>query len=84
MDQIDIHRLMRRAADAISPILDRLYAKALKSEQLISDPTISKFDLNFWLQNAQRQLRSTPFKCIVPALCAMVHVYMYVHVSSEV
>ena len=84
MDQIDIHRLLRRAADAISPILDRLYAKALKSEQLISDPTISKFDLNFWLQNAQRQLRSMSIlcKCIILAPCAMV--YMYVHVSTEV
>ena len=57
MDPIDIHRLMRRAAEAISPILDRLYTKALQTHEILSDPTISKFDLNFRLQNAQRQLR---------------------------
>ena len=72
MDPIDIHRLMRRAAEAINPILDRLYAKALQTHELTSDPTVSKFDLNFRLQNAQRQLR------LVRNCCA----YVYVHVCA--
>jgi hypothetical protein len=57
VDDIDIHRLMRRGTNAVAPLLDKLYEKALQSHAMISDPSITKFDLNFRLQNSQRLLR---------------------------
>lgn len=48
---------MRRAGEAVVPLLDKLYEKALQSHAMVNDPSVSKFDLTFRLQNAQRLLR---------------------------
>ena len=57
VDQIDIHRLVQRATAAVTPLLDKLYKKALQSHFLVNDPTVSKYDHRFRLQNAVRLLR---------------------------
>ena len=56
IDPIDIHRLLRRGTESVIPLLDKLYEKALQSHAFISDTSISKFDMTFRLQNAQRLL----------------------------
>ena len=57
VDEADLHALLQRAADAIAPLLDKLYEKALQSHQSVFDPTATKYDLSFRLQNAMRLLR---------------------------
>ena len=57
VDRADLQSLLSRAADAISPLLDRLYQKALRSHQTIFDPTASKYDQGFRIQSAQRLLK---------------------------
>ena len=59
VDEIDIHRLLKRAVDAVTPLLDKLFEKALYSHSMVSDPSVGKFDLNFRLQNSIRLLRYT-------------------------
>lgn len=56
VDEADLHALVQRAADAIAPLLDKLYEKALQSHQSVFDPTATKYDLSFRLQNATRLL----------------------------
>ena len=56
IDPIDVHRLLRRGTESVTPLLDKLYEKALQSHAFISDTSISKFDMTFRLQNAQRLL----------------------------
>lgn len=57
MDRADLRSLISRAGDAVSPLLDKLYEKALQSHQAVFDPTVSKYDLGFRLQSALRLLR---------------------------
>ena len=57
VDQIDIHRLVQRATAAVTPPLDKMYKKALQAHHLVGDPTVSKYDQTFRLQNAVRLLR---------------------------
>jgi hypothetical protein len=57
VDRADLQSLVSRAGDAVSPLLDRLYEKALQSHEAVFDPTVSKYDLGFRLQSALRMLR---------------------------
>lgn len=57
MDENEIRALFIRAADAVAPLIDKLYEKALKAYQSVFDTTVGKFDLPFRVQNAQRLLR---------------------------
>ena len=57
VDRADLRSLVGRAGEAVSPLLDRLYEKALQSHQAVYDPTVSKYDLGFRLQSALRLLR---------------------------
>ena len=57
VDRADLQSLVSRAGDAVSPLLDRLYEKALQSHEAVFDPTVSKYDLGFRIQSALRMLR---------------------------
>jgi hypothetical protein len=57
VDRADLRSLVGRAGEAVTPLLDRLYEKALQSHQSVYDPTVSKYDLGFRLQSALRLLR---------------------------
>ena len=57
VDRADLQSLVARAGDAVSPLLDKLYQKALHSHDAVFDPTVSKYDLGFRLQSALRLLR---------------------------
>jgi len=56
VDTSDIQGLLERAADAVTPLLDKLYEKAFQSHQSVFDPTVTKYDLSFRLKNTQRLL----------------------------
>ena len=57
VDASDIQGLLMRAADAVAPLIDKLYEKALNAYDSVLDPTATKFDQSFRLQNAQRLLQ---------------------------
>ena len=56
LDDSAIQGLLQRAADAVSPLLDKLYEKAFQSHQSVFDPAVTKYDLTFRLKNSQRLL----------------------------
>ena len=56
VDGSAIQVLLQRAADAVSPLLDKLYEKAFQSHQSVFDPAVTKYDLSFRLKNTQRLL----------------------------
>ena len=56
LDGSAIQALLQRAADAVSPLLDKLYEKAFQSHQSVFDPAVTKYDLTFRLKNTQRLL----------------------------
>ena len=57
MDRADLRSLVSRAGDAVAPLLDRLYEKAMQSHEAVLDPTVSKYDHGFKLQATVRLLR---------------------------
>jgi hypothetical protein len=57
VDRADLQSLVGRAGDAVSPLLDRLYEKALHSQEAVFDPTVSRYALGYRLQNSARLLR---------------------------
>ena len=57
VDVTDIQALLSRAADAVEPLLDKLYEKAFLSHLSIQDPSINKFDRQFRLENAVKLLK---------------------------
>ena len=57
VDESDRDSFLRRAATAITPLMDLLYQKALHTYDSIFDPTVSNFDKRFRIQNAQRLLK---------------------------
>ena len=57
IDATDIQGLLMRAGDAVSPLVDKLYEKAFNAYASVFNPTATKFDQSFRLQNAQRLLR---------------------------
>ena len=57
VDDTDVRYLLQRASDAVAPLLDRMYDKALQTHLSVFDASVSKYDLGFRLQNAQRLLQ---------------------------
>jgi len=57
VDSSEVLTLLARAGDAVRPLLDRLYDKALAAHAAVFDPTATKYDISFRVQNGQRLLK---------------------------
>ena len=57
VDESSIELFLRRASDALVPLLNLLYEKAFSTYDSVFQPSLTKFDQTFRIQNAIRLLR---------------------------